>query len=188
MGPPRGPSKYGNSKSLHRLAKTSYFRQNSCDPKCNRRISFLDLGTRKTNVPDHSCTTGRRPCDLSSSTPCLAVALLVVSGEVEKEKVSIQHRLWFVSLFALESLSFFFLWWNRCLCCIKLRSLLELGGAFWWALWTGGWLVCDGWSVPGEVCALLMRQCCCCSSCCWFGGFFGGFGMVCGLFEVVVVF
>lgn len=33
-----------------------------------------------------------------------------------------------------------------------------------------------------------MRQCCCCSSCCWFGGFFGGFGMVCGLFEVVVVF
>lgn len=45
-------------------------------------------------------------------------------------------------------------------------------------------------SLPGcgKVCALLMRQCCCCSSCCWFGGFFGGFGMVCGLFEVVVVF
>lgn len=36
----------------------------------------------------------------------------------------------------------------------------------------------------GKVCALLMRQCCCCSSCRWLGGF----GMVCGLFEVVVVF
>lgn len=136
-------------------------------------------GTRRTNGPDHSPSTRRRPhfrVYLYPRTEPLSFDALSGlyslfrpsrSGDEEGNDSSSLIRfivcrllLLFVvvSLSSLHKVAFF----------VGVGWRFLVGFGMQWDCWEGfrgGW---DG---------VLMRQCCCCSSCSWLGGF----GRVCGL-------